>query len=136
MTPTTLRRPFLAAMAAALAAALSACTSTPPDAEATTTTAAAQAPSVRGTSAPLVVREGEGAMFSVTAAGTGPVHYQWQRNGVNIAGATRQYYVVPVATLGDDGGEYSVRISNQHGVELAAVGQLLVVGRETEMPWL
>jgi hypothetical protein len=123
-------------MVAMLAAAVSACTSTPPDAEATTTAPMAQAPTVRGTSAPLVVREGDGAMFSVTAAGAEPVRYQWQRNGVNIAGATRQYYVVSVATLGDDGGDYSVRISNQHGVELAAVGQLHVVGRDTEMPWM
>lgn len=136
MNPTTLRRPLLSAMFALLAAAFSACTSTPPDAEATTTAPAAQAPTVRSTSAPLVVREGEGAMFSVTAAGAEPVKYQWQRNGVNIAGATNQYYVVSVATLGDDGGDYSVRISNQYGSEQAAVGQLHVVGRQTEMPWL
>jgi hypothetical protein len=123
-------------MLAMVAAVVSACTSSPPDAEATSTAPMAQAPTVRASSAPLVVREGDGAIFSVTAAGAEPVRYQWQRNGVNIAGATRQYYVVSVATLGDDGGDYSVRISNQHGVELAAVGQLFVVGRDTAMPWL
>ena len=39
----------------------------------------------------VTVAAGQSATFAVTASGTAPLAYQWQRNGVNIAGATRAH---------------------------------------------
>src|ERR1035441_10671667 len=46
------------------------------------------APSIITQPASLAVSAGTTAAFSVTAAGTPPLSYQWQFSGTNIAGAT------------------------------------------------
>ena len=43
------------------------------------------APSISSQPANVTVAAGQSASFSVTASGTAPLQYQWQRNGVNIA---------------------------------------------------
>jgi hypothetical protein len=49
---------------------------------------------------------GTSASFSVTADGTGPLRYQWRRNGANIPNATNSSYVInPVQVA--DGGNYN-----------------------------
>lgn len=126
----TILSPFLVAALAALCA----CDGTRADAE--PAVQAAQAPAVQGKSYPLVVREGDAAMFTVTAAGAGPVSYQWRYNGVDIAGATEPKYVVAAALLADDGARYSVKIGSAHGGVVTDVGELLVVERQAAMPWL
>ncbi|MCX8518142.1 MAG: hypothetical protein ORN29_08840, partial [Rhodoferax sp.] len=55
------------------------------------------------------------ATFSVTATGTAPLIYQWQKNGINIAGATSSTYTTPVSSLLDSGETYSVSVSNNAG---------------------
>ncbi len=63
--------------------------------------------------APTIAR-GESASFSLGATGSGPLTYQWYRDGQPIAGATR-----PVLTLDraseSDAGDYSVEIANALG---------------------
>jgi hypothetical protein len=54
------------------------------------------------------------ASFSVAASGTG-LSYQWQRDGVAIAGATGAAYTTPPATWQDSGVQYSVVVSNADG---------------------
>src|SRR5437899_11614807 len=62
--------------------------------------------SVNGTGAPYItaqpvnqtVTAGQTATFSVTAAGTAPLAYQWQKNGADISGATAASYTTPVTT--------------------------------------
>ncbi len=54
---------------------------------------------------------GRTAVFGVIAAGTPPLFYQWQMNGVNLMGATNQALAVPNLTLAS-AGDYSVTISN------------------------
>ena len=55
------------------------------------------------------------ASFSVTAAGTGTLTYQWKKNGTNIAGATSSTYTTPATVIGDDGAVFTVEVSNGVG---------------------
>lgn len=54
------------------------------------------------------------ASFSVVAAGTAPLSYQWRRGGVPIAGATN-VQILLAQTQFSDAGKYSVVISNGEG---------------------
>jgi hypothetical protein len=58
---------------------------------------------------------GQSASFSVTATGTQPMSYQWQRNGTNIAGATSASYTTPATVLADSGAVFTCKISNSAG---------------------
>jgi len=81
------------------------------------------------------VSQGTEVVFSVTATGTGPLTYQWQRNGSNIAGATSAVYSV-VATAAREG-LYRVVVGNVVGNVISEVAQLALVGGEvviTEQP--
>src|SRR5262245_27025253 len=129
-----LRISFLAAAVTAIAG-LSACSSRPVDAEPASAVPASRPPVVRSKSQPTMVREGDVAMFTVSADGTQPMQYQWQRNGVEIAGASERYYVLSAVTLADADAHYSVRISNEQGQVVTEVGHLIVVGKDATMPW-
>src|SRR3979411_2600950 len=54
------------------------------------------------------VQSGQTATFSVTATGTGPLSYQWQRNGTAIGGATSASYTTPATTSADNGARFIV----------------------------
>lgn len=59
--------------------------------------------------------EGQRTAFSVTATGSFPMQYQWQKNGVDLPGA-QQPYLVETVTKTDDGARFTVRVSNAHGM--------------------
>ena len=61
------------------------------------------------------VAVGGTALFSVSVTGTTPLAYQWRKNGINIAGATRRSYTTPAVTLKDNGARFSVVVSNGAG---------------------
>ena len=61
------------------------------------------------------VTAGETAAFSVTAAGTAPLSYQWKKGGTDISGATSSSYTTPATSLADSGAAYSVVVSNELG---------------------
>ncbi|MFZ3168839.1 MAG: PGF-pre-PGF domain-containing protein [Candidatus Methanoperedens sp.] len=61
------------------------------------------------------VKVGDAATFNVVATGTLPLIYQWQRNGVDISGATSATYTTPSTTLADNGTAFSVMVSNIAG---------------------
>ena len=61
------------------------------------------------------VSEGQTATFNVVATGTQPLSYQWQKNGVNISGATSTSYTTPAATLNDNGATFRCVVSNSLG---------------------
>ncbi len=66
-----------------------------------------------------MVNLGATATFSVTASGTGPFTYQWQKNSgsgaVNITGATNSSYTTPATVAGDNNATFDVIVSNAAG---------------------
>ncbi len=59
--------------------------------------------------------DGQTATFSVTATGTQPLSYQWQKNGSVISGAVSASYTTPATTNADNGSTFQVSISNSAG---------------------
>jgi hypothetical protein len=58
------------------------------------------------------VLEGRAVSFAVTADGTPPYGFQWQKNGVAIPGANAGTLAIPAASLADNGVAISVVVSN------------------------
>ena len=79
------------------------------------TATAAQAPAVTAQPQSAVVVVGQSATFSVAASGTGPLTYQWTRDGAAIGGATSATLTVSGTQLTDSGSQYSVTVSNAAG---------------------
>jgi len=65
---------------------------------------------------PLIVGAGASAVFSVRAEGRGPFAYQWQREGVEIAGARGPTLVLATVQRADDGARFRVVIRGADGV--------------------
>jgi len=55
------------------------------------------------------------ATFTVNAAGTGPLQYQWSKNGTAISGASSASYTTPSATPADNGATFAVIVTNSIG---------------------
>jgi uncharacterized protein YjdB len=73
------------------------------------------APSITAQPASATVTVGQTATFSVSAAGTSPLNYQWRKNAANITGATSSNYTTPATTSGDNGAKFDVVVSNAAG---------------------
>lgn len=73
------------------------------------------------------VKAGQSATFSVTATGAGTLSYQWSENGTAISGATSSSYIVKSAATSDNGGNFTVAISNDGGTTNSAAASLTVV---------
>ena len=80
-----------------------------------TVNAAAVAPAITTQPVNQAVTAGQTATFSVTATGTAPLSYQWQKNGSNISGATSSSYTTPATTTPDSGSTFKVVVSNSAG---------------------
>src|ERR1700691_3003162 len=61
------------------------------------------APAITAQPSSVSVTEGQVATFSVTATGTAPLSYQWQKGGSAISGATASTYTISDAALADSG---------------------------------
>lgn len=85
-----------------------------------------QAPSITQQPANSTVQVGEAATFSVSASGSQPLSYQWQRNGVNIPGATGASYTLASATLSDNGAQFRCKVSNAFGNVTSNAATLIV----------
>jgi sugar lactone lactonase YvrE len=68
---------------------------------------------------------GTAASFSVGATGSGPISYQWRRNGVEIPGATLPTLGIPVVQT-SDAGSYDVVLANGAGAVVSAKANLTV----------
>lgn len=73
----------------------------------------------------VTVSEGQPATFQVTASGAAPLTYQWQKNSVNIPGATSATYTIPAVQPSHAGG-YQVVVSNVVGSTVSRVATLTV----------
>jgi len=88
---------------------------------------AGAAPSITAQPADQTVIIGRTATFTVTAAGTAPLTFQWQKGGAPIAGATASSYTSPAAAQTDDGSTFLVVVSNAVGSMTSAAAKLKVV---------
>jgi glucose/arabinose dehydrogenase len=86
-----------------------------------------QAPSITRHPSGITVALGQPATFSVAASGTSPLSYQWQRNGVNIAGATSPSYTLSSAQLSDSGSGFRCRVTNSFGTVTSNAAILTVI---------
>ncbi len=72
------------------------------------------------------VPEGQTVTFTVGAAGTAPLSYQWQRNTVDISGANATSYTVSSASLADNGAKFRCVVSNSFGTATSNEATLTV----------
>ncbi|MCX8518314.1 MAG: DUF1566 domain-containing protein [Rhodoferax sp.] len=70
---------------------------------------------------------GQAASFSVTATGTGPLSYQWKKNGINI-GINSSTYTTSATAIGDNKAVFTVVVSNSAG-EVTSSNATLTVNR-------
>lgn len=93
------------------------------------TTPALSAPSIAAQPLSMSAPEGGSVTFSVTAAGTAPLSYQWQRNGSDVVGATSaQYTLVPVQ-VSDNGSLWTVIVRNSAGSITSSAAKLSVASK-------
>ncbi len=83
------------------------------------------APSIVTQPASATVNAGNAAAFAVAVAGTGPLTYQWRRNGTTIGGATSAVYTIAAAATAD-AGAYSVVVTNASGSATSSPATLSV----------
>lgn len=79
------------------------------------------------------VIEGQTAVFQVSASGAAPLSYQWRRDGGDIAGATGATYQTQPVSAGDDGAQFTVRVSNA-AASVESNTAVLHVYSETNIP--
>src|SRR5213078_3910149 len=95
-------------------------------AAALTVNAALVAPTITTQPASQTVSTGQTATFTVTATGTAPLSYQWQKNGTVIGGATAASYTTPATTASDNGDQFTVVVSNAAGSVTSRAAALTV----------
>jgi alpha-tubulin suppressor-like RCC1 family protein len=88
------------------------------------------APSITAQPASVTVTAGATASFGVTAAGSAPLTYQWQKDGAPIDGATSASYATPATTIDDNGALFTVIVSNAAG-SVTSTAATLTVGPAT-----
>ena len=72
------------------------------------------------------------ASFSITATGTGTLSYQWQKDGVNIPGATSSSYSLASAKPWHIG-DYTVKITDSNGTVTSNVAYFQLIGFNSSM---
>jgi|GEM_PF-882766 len=77
--------------------------------------------------ADVTVTEGEEAVFSVSATGTGTLGYQWFADDTPIPGATGDTVTVGPTEVADSGTAYTVRITDEDGSTVTSDSATLVV---------
>ncbi len=70
---------------------------------------------------------GASATFGITATGTQPLYFQWQKNGVSISGATGSTYTTPATTSADSGAMFRCYVTNAGGSDTSASAMLAVI---------
>ncbi|MFL5355654.1 PQQ-dependent sugar dehydrogenase [Archangium sp.] len=89
-------------------------------------TTTGEAPTVARHPESLTVLTGQPATFTVSASGTAPLSYQWQRNGADLPGQTSASLTLTAVGLADSGARFRVRVSNASGSVLSNEAVLTV----------
>ncbi len=96
-----------------------------------TANAASVAPSITTQPTSQTVAVGQTASFSVSATGTAPLSYQWNKNGTAISGATSSSYTTPATTSSDNGAQFTVVVSNTAGSVTSNAATLMGIDATT-----
>jgi hypothetical protein len=96
-------------------------------------TGAPAAPKIVSQPADNVQPAGQPASFHVTAAGAGPLSYQWRRNGVDIPGATSSWLTIS-ALPAENGARFGVAVRGHSGSVTSAAATLTVKTAEGAGP--
>ena len=91
-----------------------------------TVSATAVAPVISLQPVNQVVGVGQRATFQGDATGTGPLYYQWTRNGVDIGGAMNPWLLVSPTNAADNGSVYALRITGSAGTATTNAATLTV----------
>jgi glucose/arabinose dehydrogenase len=83
-------------------------------------------PTITGHPASQTVTQGQPATFGVTAVGSATLNYQWQRNQVNISGATSSTYMIGSAAASDNGAKFRCVVTNPFGTATSNEATLTV----------
>jgi hypothetical protein len=89
------------------------------------------APTITTQPANQTVVAGATATFSVVAAGTAPLSYQWSQCSTAISGATSASYTTPPTTTAGNGTTFHVVVSNASGSVTSANATLTVTSSVT-----
>jgi glucose/arabinose dehydrogenase len=92
------------------------------------------APSIGTQPQSQTVSVGHTATFTVSASGAQPLSYQWQRDGVDIPGATAASYSLSNVTMNDNQAGFRVRVSNAISSALSAAAVLTVTSDQPPNP--
>ncbi len=90
-------------------------------------------PSISSHPANRSVAVGATATFSVSASGTAPLHYQWQKNDTDIDGANGSSYTTPATGPADNGATFRCVVTNDYGTATSNRATL-TVGSGTTSP--
>jgi glucose/arabinose dehydrogenase len=90
-------------------------------------------PSITQDPASQTVAVGEAVLFTCSASGTA-VSYRWQRNTVNIPGASSSSYRIPAAAMGDNSASFRCVAFNSAGNVNSASAQLTVINGTRPIP--
>lgn len=93
----------------------------------TPSTPVVTAPTITAQPASLVAVPGSPSTLAVAAEGSGPLQFQWAKDGSPISGATSSLLHLANVT-GSDAGSYTVTVSNTAGSLTSSVATLIVVG--------
>lgn len=73
---------------------------------------------------------GGSVTFTVSASGSAPLMYQWQRNGVNITGATSASYTLSNVPLSSSGATFRAVVTNNFGSATSNSATLTVLNNQ------
>ncbi len=82
------------------------------------------APTITAEPVPQTVQDGQPVSFSVTATGTAPLTYQWQKNAANIANSNNATLSISAAAYADSGALYRCIVSNSKGADTSVAVML------------
>jgi hypothetical protein len=91
--------------------------------------AAGVAPSINTEPAAQSTPVGQMATFTVVAAGTAPLGYQWSENGIAINGATSSSFTTPLVVPTNTGSSFTVAVTNTAGSATSSPAVLTVLPR-------
>lgn len=79
---------------------------------------------------PLFLGVGEDATFSIHALGAPELSFQWQKDEINIPGATSAELIYSAVTLADNGALFRCIVTNEVGSVTSTPAELLVVNSQ------